>query len=109
MGTRTLGGWRWLLVLPALLVALGAAGCATVVPVEAPEGGALQDVEVAQRVADRLSQDLYLERAAITVSCDEGVVTLRGVVRDQTQRVRAVGVARGAAGVAGVIDSLRVF
>ena len=45
-------------------------------------------------------------RYPLSVTCEEGVVTLTGNVRGEPAKMRAVSVARGAAGVKGVIDNL---
>ena len=67
------------------------------------------DRALAQLVMNRLAQDLMLERASLSATCSGGVVTLRGLVRNESQRARALGIARATSGVTSVVDHLRVF
>ena len=97
-------------VLLALAVAVSglAMGCATA---DAPAATADQReaTELSQRVMARLTNDPFLERASIRATSDEGVVTLRGMLRNESQRARALSIARATPGVRGVIDQLRIF
>ncbi len=90
-------------VVAGLLLALAAAGCASL---PSDEGGSSV---VAEAVASRLAMDPLLAGPGVTVSEEQGVVTLRGVVANEAQRARAVSMARGTPGVKGVVDRLRVF
>ena len=94
----------------ALCVAVlsGASGCATALP---PTGTAEEEAayDLSRIVMARLTEDPFLERASIQATSDEGVVTLRGMIRSEAQRMRALSIARSTAGVRGVIDSLRFY
>jgi osmotically-inducible protein OsmY len=60
------------------------------------------------RVSLRLRWERDLQHAAIQVHAKNGIVELRGNVRDMAQRQRAVQVARTTAGVVEVVDGLEV-
>ena len=94
-------------VVVMLAVGLGGAGCAALSDREATVASA--DYEVAMLVMDRLQQDAATARAQVGVSASGGVVTLRGFVRGEPERLRALGIARGTPGVAEVIDQLRIY
>lgn len=99
--------WRAMCLMLALSggLLLGP-GCATV------EQGAVagdDDHALARSVMDRLSQEILLDRASISATSRQGVVTLRGVVRSEVQRARAVAIARATSGVTEVVDQLRDY
>ena len=99
--------WRGLWLMLALGGGLMAvAGCTTA------ERAALagdKDHALARSVMDRLSQEILLDRASISATSRGGVVTLRGVVRSEVQRARAVAIARATSGVTEVVDQLREY
>ena len=65
--------------------------------------------DLSHLVMARLTNDPFLERASIQANSDEGVVTLRGMLRNESQRARALSIARSTPGVRGVIDHLRIY
>lgn len=82
----------------ALLALMAMAGCGTL----AESAGS----DVAADVRGRLSDDPLTSRSIIAVSVMDGVVTLDGRVPDESVRMRAKSIARGAEGVRGVVDNL---
>jgi osmotically-inducible protein OsmY len=60
------------------------------------------------RISLRLSWEKDLQDTAIQVRARNGIVTLKGSVRDIAQQQRAVAVARSTIGVVDVVDSLEV-
>ena len=60
------------------------------------------------RVALRLRWERDLQQATIQVQAKNGIVELKGAVRDMAQRQRAVQVARTTLGVIDVVDSLEI-
>ena len=88
----------WIVSL-AGLIGLCLAGCTT------PPAGAEQNLK--DEVLHRLNQDDLTKRQTIGVTVEQGVVTLVGVVPDDTLRMRAVGIAKGTPGVQKVEDRLQ--
>ncbi len=105
---------RWPLVKLMLVLGLGwwggvaLVGCASVDPA-AETRVSSSDQELRNTVMGRLGQEMLLNRASISVSSDAGVVTLRGVISSEAQRMRALAITRATPGVLGVIDHLRTF
>ena len=62
--------------------------------------------DLADDVRGRRANDPLTGRCLISVSITDGVVTLDGRVPDESVRMRAKGIARGAEGVKGVVDNL---
>ncbi|MFH0909864.1 MAG: BON domain-containing protein [bacterium] len=96
----------------ALLVLMAAFGLAllpacSTVPID-PESAAASnsDRDIEADISDRLRQDSMTSRFPLSVVSEDGVVTLAGTIGSEAARMRAVSMARGAAGVKGVIDNL---
>lgn len=66
------------------------------------------DDEIYDQVRRRLANDPDVKGAAIEVEVREGVVTLRGKVREEKHRLKAERLARRVKGVKKVINELRV-
>ncbi|MGB9605206.1 MAG: BON domain-containing protein [Bryobacteraceae bacterium] len=66
------------------------------------------DDEIYDQVRRRLANDPDVKGAAIEVEVHEGVVTLRGRVREEKHRAKAERIARKVKGVKKVINELRV-
>jgi osmotically-inducible protein OsmY len=92
------------MALACALAALSA--CATVERAAAP---ASADQALALLVQDRLGQDAVTRRNQFRVAADGGVVTVRGFVSNEPDRMRTLGVIRGTPGVASVVDQLRIY
>ena len=86
----------WLVLLIAM-VAIGA-GCA-----KAPD-----DSQVTKQIQEKLSTDSGLLGKPLTVQAENGVVTLSGMVDNDTQRVAAARYASSVAGVKQVVNNLEV-
>lgn len=99
---------RVVLLPLAVAVAGVTIGCTTAdaPPVTADQRAA---TDLSHLVMARLTNDPFLERASIQANSDEGVVTLRGMLRNESQRARALSIARSTPGVRGVIDHLRIY
>lgn len=98
-----------LIVLLALVATSGLVflpACSTAPADPAGAGASSSDKDIAADIQDRLRQDPMTGRFPLSVTSEEGVVTLSGNVRSEAAKMRAVSVARGAAGVKGVIDNL---
>ena len=91
--------WTMVLVFTALVT-----GCSA----NTPATRQIDDAVLASQVRDALADDAQLRAFGIVVDAKEGVVTLMGRVDMASQKQRAVDVARGVAGVAGVRDQLTV-
>ena len=94
---------RMLALVLMVCVAAMVGGCST------PGGGAgeetLTDPQIASDVMTRLNDDTVMGRSKpINVEVQDGVVTLRGVLRTDTLRARAESVARGTPGVKDVVN-----
>ncbi len=97
------------IALLALLLITGLAflpACSTTPADPETAGVSVSDRDIETDVLDRLRQDPMTERFPLSVTSEEGVVTLAGFVRSEAARMRAVSIARGASGVKGVIDNL---
>jgi osmotically-inducible protein OsmY len=66
----------------------------------------LDELTLDARVSARLRWDKSLEGAQIQVAVTDGAVDLKGTVRDEDQRRRAVGLAESTVGVGKVNDLL---
>lgn len=66
------------------------------------------DDVIYDRVRQRLSADRDVKGGAIEVDVKDGVVALRGVVREERQKSRAEHVAKKVKGVKKVVNELRV-
>jgi osmotically-inducible protein OsmY len=99
----------------ALAVALLLAGCTGSPEQKAPEPfgtraatSVLKDALVLSAVKATLVADDPDSTTSVGVSARDGVVTLRGVVKDAATRARLVSGARAVSGVKRVVDLLRV-
>ena len=99
--------------LAALTLALGyaaalaaAAACASSAPArpETPRS----DAEITAAVKAQLATDTKINPFAVEVDTRNGMVTLSGRVPDAEERERAERLARGVAGVRGIINLLSV-
>lgn len=95
---------RWFLFTAAWAAVL-VSGCASWPASEPPDA----DRALARLVQDRLGQDAVVGRNAYVVASAGGQVTLSGVVRNESERARVVGIARGTPGVQDVVDRLRRY
>ncbi|MCO5045014.1 MAG: BON domain-containing protein [Kiritimatiellae bacterium] len=104
MKTRKSLSWR---KMSAVLAAAGMAllgGCATFdESAVASGGGDLQSI-----VVQRLSVDPMTRDNVYGVEAVNGQVTIRGAVQSEAERMRVLSIVRGAPGVLGVTDRLRV-
>ena len=93
-----------LVVVTAL--AAGLAACAT-----AGDGasGPGSDAELVALVRDRLGQDALTRQNTFSVTSSDGVVSVRGLVRNEAERARVMGVVRGTPGVTSVLDHLQRY
>jgi osmotically-inducible protein OsmY len=66
------------------------------------------DDEIYDQVRRRLANDPDVKGGAIEVEVREGVVTLRGRVREEKQRLKAERITRKVKGVKKVVNELRV-
>ncbi|MFH0878921.1 MAG: BON domain-containing protein [Lentisphaerota bacterium] len=66
------------------------------------------DKQLFSDVQNRLIDDSVTKLRPFNIEVKEGVVSLRGVVHNETVRARAVSVARGTPGVKDVIDLIEV-
>lgn len=69
---------------------------------------ASSDDEIYDQVRRRLANDPDVKGAAIEVEVREGVVTLRGRVREEKHKLKAERITRKVKGVRKVINELRV-
>jgi cytidylate kinase len=69
----------------------------------------LQDMALGARVRAALRADEETRNVDVTIECTAGRITLKGIVLEMHDRVRAGQVAGGVAGVAGVDNQLRVM
>lgn len=100
----------WLIkVCLMLLLAAGSlfalTGCATP-PAGENISERVSDRELERLVMSRIAQEVLLDRATIMAVSDESVVTLKGMIITESQRMRAIAIARATPGVLGVIDQL---
>lgn len=66
---------------------------------------AISDENVATRVRMALAEDAQTANHAVTVRCEDGVVTLEGEIAPSRVRDRAVDLAAGCEGVRRVVDA----
>ena len=85
-----------------LIVALLAGTCLALAQQENP------DDRIYDEVRRRLANDPNVKGGAIEVEVRDGVVTLRGRVREEKQRVKAERITRRVKGVKKVVNELRV-
>lgn len=99
--TRTCKLLLWLLFVPI-------AGCQAYTDPEAGRtvGEVTDDALIHTRVKRALLRDRQVSGLRINVDVQQGVVTLRGRVKSETLRLRALGIAGDAPGVRQVKDRL---
>jgi hypothetical protein len=71
-------------------------------------GELLTDGSLTAKIKSKMTLDDSVKARSIDVSTTDHVVTLRGTVRSQAERERAVQLARETAGVTRVVDNLTV-
>ena len=103
--TRRAARWR---VAVFLATGLATGGGALAPAAFAGAQDAVRDAQIGVRVKTALINDVVLGTAPIDVEVQRGVVTLRGPVPSATDAERAVALARGVEGVAGVRSELAV-
>jgi hyperosmotically inducible protein len=91
-------------MLALAVPSIGASACATT----RPAGEQSDDNIITGRVGRRLTADPDVKRVKIDVDTINGVVTLRGKVDSQTQKVQAERIAQNTDGVRRVINELVV-
>ena len=69
---------------------------------------AVSDASLTTKIKAKMALDDSIDAVAIDVDTDGTVVTLKGTVRSEAERSRAVQLARETEGVARVVDQLRV-
>ncbi len=69
---------------------------------------AMRDTWLGSRIKARLLADPHVRALNIDVDVDRGVAILTGLVASETQRARALEIARTTKGVVRVVDNLRV-
>ena len=105
-------------LLVGSLVALGVSGCAswranhmnTASAETHAHRGPVQtvsDAAITAKVKTAMAADKNVTASNIDVDTVRGVVSLKGTVRDQTERRRAVDIARNVSGVVDVRDELK--
>jgi carbamoylphosphate synthase small subunit len=67
-----------------------------------------QDAALTSKIKAKMVLDDTIKARSIDVTTDADTVTLTGVVRSATERERAVQLARETAGVANVVDRLKI-
>ncbi len=90
------------------LAATVAISAAASPPVMAGQLGAIKDGWLVMKIHSAMVDEDVLSGSNIDVDVDKGMVTLKGTVRSEAGRSRAVAVARSSDGVKTVIDQLRV-
>lgn len=78
-----------------------------VVPASAQQAVKANDAEIEDRIAKRIA-DAQMDGADISVELKDGVARLTGKVNRQTDRLRALTIARSTAGVRSVVDEIQV-
>jgi len=68
----------------------------------------MSDGFIKARIYGQLASDSALDGSDINLDVDDGVVTLKGTVRSEAGRARAVSIAKGASGVKSVKDTLTI-
>ncbi|TAN39172.1 MAG: BON domain-containing protein [Verrucomicrobia bacterium] len=74
-----------------VVLGLNLIGCSTL--------SSTDDQDLQRIIMERLNQDNLVRRQMLNVTVQEGVVILRGVVNDETVRMRAVSIVQGTPGV----------
>ncbi|MEN3339790.1 MAG: hyperosmotically inducible periplasmic protein [Acidobacteriota bacterium] len=69
---------------------------------------ALESAALTGKIKAKMALDDTVKAAAIDIENDNGVITLKGTVRSEAERARAVQLARETAGVTSVNDRLTV-
>ncbi len=91
-----------LLTLAALL------SCLVIAAVPAVAQKPLTDDEIHDKVRERLAADRDVKGGGIEVDVQNGVVTLRGKVREEKQKTKAERITRKVQGVKQVVNELQV-
>lgn len=68
----------------------------------------MRDEEIRRNIVRTLKSDEDLEASLISVTVEEGIVTLVGGVDSESQKRHAEGIAQGAKGVESVVNELEV-
>jgi len=71
-------------------------------------GGTMSDSALTAKIKSKMALDDHVEARAIDVDTSHAIVTLTGVVASESERDRAVGLARETSGVTRVVDKLRI-
>jgi BON domain len=71
-------------------------------------GELLEDGQLTAKIKSKMTLDDLVEARTINVDTKDGVVTVRGRVRTEAERQRAIQLARETAGVKAVVDRLAV-
>jgi len=69
---------------------------------------AIEDGRLTTKIKAKMALDDSVKANGLNVDTKDGVVTLKGEVRSEAERQRAVALARETAGVSQVIDQLRI-
>jgi osmotically-inducible protein OsmY len=83
-------------------------GCRTLSESEAMQAGSTSDSQITDDILQRLRDDTVTGRTTFNVEVQNGVATLRGIVREESVKGRALGIARGTPGVVDVIDAIQL-
>lgn len=104
-------------LLTAALVALGVSGCASWranhantasnAPAHRGPVETTADAAITAKVKTAMAMDKDVSASHIDVDTVRGVVTLKGTVKDATERQRAIEIARNVSGVVDVQDELK--
>ena len=87
-----------------VLVGLFVLGCASVDNMSAPAGS---DEALADAVLDRIQRDDFIAHEPVSISAENGVVTVRGFTSTPALKSRVLSAVNGTAGVVEVVDDLR--
>ena len=90
-----------------LVLSLVVAACERPV-VYAQKGSALNDDAIVDQVRIKLADDPIVKGGALSVECQNGVVTLTGAVETEKQKARAEKVTKKVKGVKQVINQLTI-
>ena len=71
-------------------------------------GVTMSDSALTAKIKSKMALDDYVEARAIDVDTSRSIVTLTGVVTSESERDRALNLARETAGVTRVVDKLRI-
>ncbi|HBA82627.1 MAG TPA: hypothetical protein DCZ95_00905 [Verrucomicrobia bacterium] len=96
----------WKLLILLLAAAPIVTGCSTLSQPDAMQPSALGDQQITDDVIRRLQDDTVTGQTTFNVEVQNGVATVRGVIRNESVRGRALGIARGAPGVVDVVDGI---